>query len=638
MSNKKPKILAITLAALGVVYGDIGTSPLYALNEIFFGRGGVNPSNIIGLISLVIWALILMAAVKFVILIINADNDGEGGVFALAALLQNHKKKSIAIIITMLIFSAGLLFGDGIITPAISVLSAVEGLKVIAPSTAAFVVPITIFILTLLFMAQRHGTTTIGKVFGPIILLWFIAIACIGAMHIPSAPQILKAFNPLEAVNFIYRTKPYELLLILGSVILVITGGEALYADMGHFGKRPIRLSWFFVVLPCLILNYLGQGAYLLSAKPIEANNIFFSLVPHKMLLPMIMLATMATIIASQALISGAFSLATQGIALGLLPRFRIKHTHKHHEGQIYVGLVNWVLYAGCLMLVIFFKSSSNLAAAYGLAVTAVMLVTAIAVMQLAVLHWHWSRAKSLLVFGFFALVDLAFLVANSLKFLDGGYVPITVGILFFGLMSTWRWGRAHVRRTFLSHSTMKMSALIKIKNNQPRAKSSNLLVLTVHNTISEDDPVPPLLELFLKKFRHMPQHIILLTIAQTKRPYERRDRLDVTVFENNHSNDSSLISVRAKFGFNEEPNVEKVIDMISSRSDLVPSADMSNWIVYAGRERIFVAHPRGLHPFRRFRGKLYKFMVRNATPSYDYYGLSSDSRLTIELVPVHVD
>lgn len=640
MSNKKTPLVALSLGALGVVYGDIGTSPLYALNEIFFGkhRDSTGKDTILGVISVVIWALIMIIAVKYVLFVLRADNEGEGGVFSLLALLKRHQKKVALVLVTVLTFSAGLLFGDGIITPAISVLSAVEGLKIAAPGLAAFVIPITVIIITMLFMVQRKGTAVIGKVFGPIILLWFITIAALGVRQILGQPEILQAFNPYHAVHFIATTKPYLLLFTLGSVMLVVTGGEALYADMGHFGRTPIRLSWFTTVMPCLILSYLGQGAYMLSGKAVANENIFFSLVPKAILIPVILLATCATIIASQALISGAFSLASQGIALGFMPRLFIKHTHKHHEGQIYLPFVNWGLYIGCIALVLTFKTSNHLASAYGLAVSLDMVITSICIMALAILSWQWNKVVVIVTFGLFALVDLAFLTANSLKLFAGGYVPITIGVVLFLVMGTWKWGKGHVRRTFLGHSSMTMRSLLSIKQDQINNETTNLLVLTMHSPTELDDPVPPLVELFFRKFKTMPRHLIVMTVVQTKRPYERADkRLDITVFENDVAKNTSLISIKAKFGFQENPDVEKVIKYIASRDDLTPSDTMEDWIVYVGRERIIIPKTSSIHVFRKLRARVYAFMVRNSRPSYEYYGLGKDGRVSVELVPVRI-
>ena len=417
--RSKLGVLGLSFGALGIVYGDIGTSPLYSVNEMFFGhyRPELSHTNILSLISLVIWSLIIVVAFKYVFWVLKADNEGEGGVFALFALLRQHKNKIVLSVSALLIIAAGLLFGDGIITPAISVLSAVEGLKVITPTLNPYVVPITIAILTGLFAIQSRGTHKIGKLFGPVILVWFFALAALGLREIISSPAILEAFNPLHAARAFTLFPAEKLLILLGSVMLVVTGGEALYADMGHFGALPIRLSWFTIVMPCLILNYLGQGAYLLQGKEVISDNLFYSLVPSSLLAPMVILASMATVIASQALISGAFSLTSQGIALGLLPRLKISNTNEHHEGQIYISFVNWSLFVGCVLLVIGFGSSAALASAYGLAVSGVMVVTTLSMILIARKLWNWSRLASLGLFVPLLAFDSMFLTANSLKF-----------------------------------------------------------------------------------------------------------------------------------------------------------------------------------------------------------------------------
>ena len=339
-------LAALTIGAAGIVYGDIGTSPLYALDQLFFGHGGVplTPDNVLGGISLVIWTLTVIVAAKYAIFVLRAHNDGEGGIFALYGLLHEYKNRGIALLLWSLVLGAGLLFGDGIITPAISVLSAVEGLAVATPSLGRLVIPVTIALLTALFAVQIRGTTGIGRVFGPILIAWFVVIAILGAVQIGHHPGIVAAFNPLYGLEFLRRAGSYDALLILGALMLVVTGGEAMYADLGHFGARPIRISWFAIVYPSLLLNYLGQGAYLLGNAPVAGGKLFYSLVPHGLLYPMVLLATVATIVASQALISGAFSLVSQATGLGLFPRLRTLHTHHAHAGQVYVPFVNWAL------------------------------------------------------------------------------------------------------------------------------------------------------------------------------------------------------------------------------------------------------------------------------------------------------
>ena len=420
-------LAALAIGAIGVVFGDIGTSPLYAIDQIFFGSAAVapTPDNVLGAISAAIWTIFIIVAVKYALLVLRAENDGEGGVFALYGLLHKYKNRGARVLLWSLMLGAGLLLGDGMITPAISVLSAVEGLDVATPAFAPYVPPITIALLTGLFSIQHKGASGIGVIFGPIMIVWFITIAVLGGAEIAREPAILAAFNPALGVRFLARSGPREALLILGALMLVITGGEAMYADLGHFGARPIRVGWFAVVFPALLLNYLGQGAHLLGGEPIAAGKLFYSLAPAPLVAPLVILATLATVVASQALISGAFSLTSQAIGLGLFPRFDVKHTHLDHAGQIYIPVVNWGLYLGCVALVIGFGSSSALAAAYGLAVAGVMLITSCAMVPIALRYWRWSAARTALVWGPFTAINGAFLVASSLKFMEGGFVPL---------------------------------------------------------------------------------------------------------------------------------------------------------------------------------------------------------------------
>lgn len=640
-SKGKTALLAVSLGALGVVYGDIGTSPLYAVNEVFFGhhRLAMTTANIIGLTSVVVWALTLIIAFKYIVYVLRADNDGEGGVFALFALLKSQQARVAIIFTALLVFAAGLLYGDGILTPAISVLSAIEGLKVATPSLAPYVLPITIVILTILFSIQRYGTATIGKFFGPIILVWFIVIALLGIVQITTTPQIFMALNPLNAVRFVIDARPIELMRTLGGVMLVITGGEALYADMGHFGRAPIRLSWFSVVMPCLILNYLGQGAFLLSGKEVVNENIFFSLVPSSIVFPMVILAAMATVIASQALISGVFSLTAQGIALGLLPRLRINHTHEHQEGQIYLNSVNWALYAGCVTLVLVFKSSASLANAYGLAVSMIMLITSLTMMLVTQYIWKWKPYMTFGLFIPFALIDAEFLTSNTLKVFSGGWVPLTIGITMFIIMATWSWGKAHAKRTFQSHRKSTVKQFIARRKRSPEITIGNVLVLSEYQPTLKSEVVPALVDLYVKKFHTIPKHLIMLSIHQIRHPYVDDDkRYKITVFEKAKSkNDPSLIAVRADFGFNEIPDVEEVIKYLAKREDLTPSDKLEDWIVYAGREKFAPVKKARLNLLTRMKVYLYSYMARNSAPRYEYFGLANDNRLTVEMVGVEL-
>ena len=434
----------LTVTALGVVYGSIGTSPLYALGQLFHGRVdlALTPDVVLGGISLVIWAIIIVVAVKYAGLVLRAQNDGEGGIFALYALLHEHRRRGLSVLLWALMLGAGLLFGDGIISPSISVLAAVEGLGVASPTLAHGVVPLTVLLLTALFAVQHRGTAGIGRVFGLVLVVWFAVIAVLGLRQVLGQPGILAAFNPVHGIRFLWHEGAYRTLLLLGALILVVTGSEAMYADLGHFGPRPIRLAWFGVVFPALLLNYLGQGAYLLGGGKAADGNLFFALVPGVLIYPVVLLATVATVIAAQALISGAFTLASQAIRLGLFPRLAILHTHEEHAGQIYIPFINWSLYTGCILLVVVFGSSAALGAAYGLAVSGVMVITSLAMVPVARIYWRWSRARIGVVWGCLVAVNVAFLVACTLKVLEGGFVPLGIGIAGFVVMATWKWGR----------------------------------------------------------------------------------------------------------------------------------------------------------------------------------------------------
>ena len=424
--GRHASVSALTVAAVGIVYGGIATSPLYALDQLFLRHGGVplSSENVLGGISLVILTLTVIVAIKYACFVLRAQNDGEGGVFALYGLLHGYKHRGIMIFLWSLMLGAGLLFGDGIITPAISVLAAVEGLGVAAPALGGAVIPVTMLLLTALFAVQVKGTAGIGRIFGPVLIVWFVVLAILGVHQIAQHVEILRAFNPVLGLVFLGRVGLFQALLVLGSLVLVVTGAEAMYADLGHFGARPIRISWFTLVYPALLLNYLGQGAFLLSGAPIVGGKIFYSLVPASLLYPTILLATAATVIASQALISGAFSLASQATGLGLFPRLRVLHTHHAHAGQIYIPFINWALYAGCIVLVLTFGSSAALGAAYGLAVSGVMVITSAAMFPVSRLCWGWSTIATGLLWGSLTTINGSFFLASSLKLLEGGFVP----------------------------------------------------------------------------------------------------------------------------------------------------------------------------------------------------------------------
>ena len=486
------------LGSIGVVYGDIGTSVLYALHESFFGHFRLNPTEdeVLSVLSFFFWSLLVIVGFKYVLLVMRADNRGEGGIFSLLALINGVRARlgprKISLIWGLIIFGAALLLADGLITPAISVLSSVSGLEVLAPSLKSSVVPITVVILILLFAVQPFGTHRIGQVFGPIMLLWFVAIILVALPHIAAHPRILMAVNPYYGVMFVVR-HGWQTLLTLGAVVLCITGGEALYADMGHFGRKPIALSWWFIVLPALLINYFGQGALLLTPGVNPGDNLFYSLVPPVMLIPMIVLATVATIIASQALISGSFSLIQQAIALGAFPRERIVHTNAEIEGQIYLPAVNWTLMVGCILLVVSFKTSGALAAAYGIAVTGTMGITTIAFYLVARHVWHWPLKKAGIICAVFLSIDLTFFGANLLKFFSGGYVPILVALELFAIMHSWYWGRGFIARCYQFSQFSTVRNLLDTKNNpETTLLDRSLVVLASRPVSTHSDTIPP--------------------------------------------------------------------------------------------------------------------------------------------------
>lgn len=631
-------VVALAFSALGVVFGDIGTSVLYAMNEIFFGHHAahITSQNEVGATSLAFWALTLIVTFKYVVYVLRADNAGEGGVFALLGLLRENTR-AVAVFLTTVLFvlSAGLLFGDGLITPAISVLSAVEGLRVAAPALTPYVVPITVVILIALFSIQYQGTGKVGKFFGPVVTIWFAAIALLGARQIAHTPQILFALNPLYGFAFLRDVGWHEALFVLGALMLVVTGGEALFADMGHFGKKPIRLSWFAVVYPALVLNYMGQGAYLLSGQPVEGGNLFYSMVPHSLLYPMILLATCATVIASQALISGVFSLVAQGIGLGLFPRLRVIHTHEEHEGQIYVPYVNWALLLGCIILVVVFQSSNSLASAYGLAVAGDMLITSLAMIVVSKDLWHWSWYKALVLFVPLVVVDAAFLTANSLKFFEGGFVPFSIGVALFCIMKTWAWGRGRVAAAFKEQRTLRISDVVAMNRADTPRFPRSVVVLSPNFPRALTDRVPAVFQVFWDRYRMMPQHSIFLNIKRLKIPYATPERrYELEMFEEDGRR-GTVAALRVNYGYMEMPDFTDALQYINQHPDIAANEDLQEWLFLAARERLIMPETPGL--FDRLRYRFFRGINRNAIPTYVYYGLGADLRLVTVQVPVQI-
>jgi KUP system potassium uptake protein len=629
-------VAALTIGATGIVFGGIGTSPLYALDQMFLGHGGVDLTheNVLGGISLVIWTLTVIVAITYAIFVLRAQNDGEGGVFALYGLLHRFKNRGIMIFLWSLMLGAGLLFGDGIITPAISVLAAVEGLGVAAPTLGRVVIPITAILLTALFAVQVKGTSGIGRVFGPILIVWFIVLAILGAYQIAHHTEILQAFNPVHGLTFLMRIGLFKALLVLGALILVVAGGEAMYADLGHFGALPIRTSWFTLVYPTLLLNYLGQGAYLLSGAPIAGGKIFYSLVPPALLYPIILLATAATVIASQALISGAFSLALQATALGLFPRLQVLHTHRSHAGQIYIPFINWSLYVGCIVLVITFGSSYALGAAYGLAVSGVMLITSLAMLPVSRLCWGWGAVATGLLWGTLTMINGSFLLANSFKFLEGGFVPLSIGIAVFAIMTTWRWGRKATFAAYSAKETMTIAELIQLHRSSQFFMERTAVLMTPKPLRGETDRTPALLQLLWDRYGVLPRNLIFVEVTHRKVPYIHDDRYVVTVFDK-EKDTGSIISVELSFGFMEEPNVERALEGMARLREIDLPIDRRQWIVHVSNENLLPAQSMRL--IQRLRFRLFMLLRLVSRPAYYYYGLGDAVQLSAETLPVRV-
>ncbi|MBJ8439881.1 potassium transporter Kup [Acinetobacter junii] len=609
---EKASVPILTLAALGVVFGDIGTSPLYALKESFHATHGmpINEINILGILSLIFWTIMLIVSLKYVMVIMRADNNGEGGIMALLALnlrqpgLSNRTK----ILITALGFiGASLFFGDGIITPAISVLSAVEGLSVAAPAFDKFILPISIGILTALFLVQKHGTAVMGKFFGPITLLWFLSIGAIGFVSIIQSPTILAFLSPHWALQFII-TNPYISFFVMGAVVLTVTGGEALYADMGHFGVLPIRLGWFLVVLPCLMLNYAGQGALLLR-DPTAITNPFYLLVPSFFLYPMILIATAAAVIASQALISGVFSMAKQAIQLGYLPRLNVLHTSASEVGQIYIPLLNWILYISILFLVLLFKTSSNLAGAYGLAVTITMFCDTLLVAFLAYSYWKWKTWKLVLFAVPFIFIDLVLLGSNLLKFFIGGWVPVLIAVFVFTLMMTWKKGRVQLQEK-LQSDTLHLETFIKYLGTDMNKVSGTAVFLTGSPSV-----VPHALLHNLKHNKILHDKNMLVTVQVSDIPYVQDQlRYEFEALE------KGFYRIQINYGFKEQPNVPMVLEQIFNKIDF--EYNLMEISFFVSRERLIYKADNKLTTWRK---QLFATMQKNTSPISDFYQIPTN-------------
>ncbi len=607
-----PDHRVLTLAALGVVFGDIGTSPLYALRECFDEKHGLplNPDNVLGVLSLIFWSLILIISVKYLVYVCRADNKGEGGILSLLALAfpeRARRGKTALGLAGLGLFGAALMFGDGMITPPITVLGAVEGLSVVAQDLDALVIPISMVILVGLFSVQHIGTGKVGRVFGPVMLVWFITIAVLGVFQVVKSPGVLKAIAPWYAVKFLV-SGGWTSFTVLGAVFLVLTGGEALYADMGHFGLRPVRQAWFGLVLPSLFLNYLGQGALLLNNP--EVTNPFYALASGVWVYPLLVLATAAAIIASQALISGVFSLTMQAIQLGYLPRAEIRHTSQTLRGQIYVPLANWLLLLPCLGLVLGFGSSSGLAAAYGVAVSLTMLVTTIMFYHAARRLWNWSRAHAALVCGVLAAVELPFLAANLVKLPDGGWFPIVAALVLFALMRTWKSGRRRLRQRLESSILPLDMFLADIEERKPHRVGGTAVFMAGSPT-----GTPLALLHNLKHNRVLHERVVLLTITteeDARVPGGRR----VEIIRHGQG----FYRVIARHGFMDEPDIVEILRLCGEQN---LQLRLSETTFFLSRENVLCREGRGW--VRGWRDRIFAYLARNAQSATAFFGLPAN-------------
>ncbi|WP_301100743.1 potassium transporter Kup [Propionivibrio sp.] len=617
MSHSAPsdrkRLNALALAALGVVYGDIGTSPLYALKEVFGSPHHPIPittDNVLGILSLVFWALMMVVTGKYVLFIMRADNRGEGGIMALMALAL-HKEKEGSwrrnAIVTLGLFGAALFYGDGVITPAISVLSAVEGLEVMTPTFKPFVIPLVLLVLVFLFVLQRHGTASVGRLFGPVMLIWFGVLAVLGLINIIAEPGVMRALNPVWGACFLI-TNPRLGFFSLGAVVLVLTGGEALYADMGHFGRKPIQRAWFAMVLPALLLNYFGQGALLLS-DPATIENPFYLLAPGWALFPLVMLSTVATVIASQAVISGAFSMTLQAMQLGYLPCFQVRHTSESEMGQIYLPAINWLLLASVIALVLGFGSSSNLAAAYGIAVTGTMLITNLLVFVVARNQWGWKSWQAFCCILPFVLIDMAFFSANSTKIIAGGWFPLAFGLLVFAVLTTWKRGR-ELLHDKLGQDAIELAPFIESLALGGAARVPGTAVFMT----GRPQGVPRAMLHSLKHYKVLHERMVIVTIRIFDVPYVPEiDRVEVAELG------ERFWQVTVQYGFKDEPDLPAALALCAHFG---LEFDMMDTSFFLGRETLV---PRFGGAMAYWRILLFAVMFRNASSLTAFFKIPSN-------------
>jgi KUP system potassium uptake protein len=610
--HNKKNVAGLALAAIGIVYGDIGTSPLYSLKTVFDPVHGLalTPANLVGVVSLIFWGLTLIVSFKYVTLVLRADNRGEGGIMALLALALGavgNRRRLHAALLLIGVFGASLFYGDSVITPAISVLSAVEGLEVATPALQPYVVPLTIVVLICLYAAQRHGTSGIGRWFGPVMLVWFAALAAMGVLNIVKSPGILVALNPWHAVRFFVDNRGTAF-LALGAIVLAFTGAEALYADMGHFGRKPIRLAWFAVAFPALALNYLGQGGLLL-ARPDAIANPFYQQLGAWSVYPLVVLSTVATVIASQATISGTFSMTKEAIALGFLPRMRTVHTSEREIGQVYLPLVNWLQLIAVLLAVVGFRSSDNLASAYGIAVTATMLATTILTFFVIRYRWRMNLLLCVGATGFFFAIDAAFFSANVLKLLHGGWFPLTLGVLLFTLMLTWRRGRQQVFDNLQKHAIPLDAFLESLFIGPPTRVAGTAIFLR-----GESDGVPHAMLHNLLHNKVLHERVVFLTVHIADEPrVDAASRIRVT--ELGHG----CHQVDVRFGFKDEPDIPGILAQCAAHG---LAFDMMQTSFFVARQTVISTPGGGMAPWREH---LFVALQRNARDAADYYRIPTN-------------
>ncbi len=619
MQKKDTFSYSLTLAALGIVFGDIGTSPLYALKVTLSGLP-IIPSTVLGVLSLIFWTLLIIISVKYLLIIFRADNDGEGGILALLALMKHKDTKYSSLFYIVAIFGAGLILGDGMLTPAISVISAVEGLSALSPSLSEYVLPIACFIFVFLFAIQSRGTAKIGFFFGPVILIWFGTISLLGLIHIINNPMVLKAINPYYAISFLYN-EGLTGYVLLGGIFLVVTGGEALFADIGHFGKAPIRTSWFSIVFPALLLNYFGQGAHLLTS-PSSINNPFFMLAPGWSQVPLIILATCATIIASQAVITATFSLTKQAVLLGICPRISVVQKSKEHAGQIYVPQINTILFIGTMLFALIFQSSEHLAHAYGIAVNSEMLLLDAMVAYAAYSIWGWSKIKVTFLFGLFLLIDMAFIGANLHKFLTGGWIPVTLAILVAVIMYTWKLGMEYLRQHFYMNKE-DISKIIK----QLEYKSLNQLadITAIFITDIYDKSGGSFLH-FLKLSRSMPEHVLIVNyIVENIPTVHHSKRYEITPLA------PKVCTLTLHYGFMDTVNIPRALERANDR-ELLPYKINTNTIAYMVEIPNIMASKSKKSLVFFWQERLFAFLIRNysANLNIEFYKLPYNRTIAI--------